>query len=53
MRTISNTDELVRELERSLREDKLAGSGDRIVILLGAPAGTRGSTNLLKLHTIT
>ena len=41
------------ELERSLREEKLAGSGDRIVILLGAPAGTRGGTNLMKLHTIT
>lgn len=52
MRTISNTDELIRELERSLREEKLAGSGDRIVILLGAPAGARGSTNLMKLHTI-
>ncbi|MEK9172901.1 MAG: pyruvate kinase [Nitrospirota bacterium] len=53
MRTIPNTDELIRELERSLREEKLAGSGDRIVILLGAPAGTRGGTNLMKLHTIT
>jgi pyruvate kinase len=52
MRTIPNTDELIRELERSLRAEKLAGSGDRIVILLGAPAGTRGSTNLMKLHTI-
>jgi pyruvate kinase len=53
MRTIPNTDDLIRELERSLREEKLAGSGDRIVILLGAPAGTRGRTNLMKLHTIT
>ncbi len=53
MRTIPNTDELIRELERSLREEKLAESGDRIVILLGAPAGTRGRTNLMKLHTIT
>jgi pyruvate kinase len=52
MRTIPNTDELIRELERSLREEKLAGSGDRIVILLGAPTGTRGRTNLMKLHTI-
>ena len=53
MRTIPNTDELIRELERSLRDEKLAGPGDRIVILLGAPIGTRGSTNLMKLHTIT
>ena len=52
MRTITNTDELIRELERSLREDKLAEAGDGIVILLGAPAGTRGSTNLMKLHRI-
>lgn len=47
-----NTDELIIELERSLREEKLVTSGDRIVILLGAPVGTRGSTNLMKLHTI-
>ena len=52
MRPIPNTDELIRELERSLREEKLAGSGDRIVILLGAPAGTRGSTNLMEVHMI-
>jgi len=53
MRTIPNTDELIRELERSLREEKLASAGDRIVILMGAPVGERGSTNLMKLHTIT
>jgi pyruvate kinase len=53
MNTTPNTDELIRELERSLRDEKLAVSGDRIVILLGAPVGTRGSTNLMKLHTIT
>jgi pyruvate kinase len=47
-----NTDQLIIELERSLREEKLVKSGDRIVILLGAPVGTRGGTNLMKLHTI-
>jgi pyruvate kinase len=52
MRTIPNTDELIRELETSLRAEKLADSGDRLVILLGAPAGTAGGTNLMKLHTI-
>ena len=52
MRTIENTDDLIHELERSLREDKLAEVGDRIVIVTGAPVGTRGSTNLMKLHTL-
>jgi pyruvate kinase len=52
MRTIQNTDELIRELERSLREEKLAEVGDRIVIVTGAPVGTRGSTNLMKLHIV-
>jgi pyruvate kinase len=51
-RATPNTDQLIRELERSLRDEKLAGPGDRIVILLGAPVGARGSTNLMKLHTI-
>ena len=52
MRAIPNTDELISELEASLRAEKLADSGDHLVILLGAPAGTAGSTNLMKLHTI-
>jgi hypothetical protein len=30
----------------------LVEAGDRIVILLGAPAGMRGATNLMKLHRI-
>ena len=50
--TTAHTDQLIRDLERSLRDEKLAGPGDRIVILLGAPVGARGSTNLMKLHTI-
>ena len=52
MRRISNTDELIRELERSLRDEKFAQTGDRIVVLLGAKTGTSGSTSLIKLHTI-
>ena len=52
MQTIENTDDLVRELERTLREEKLAEAGDRIVIVTGAPVGTRGGTNLMKLHTL-
>jgi pyruvate kinase len=52
MRRIANTDELIRELERSLRDEKFAQTGDRIVVLLGAKTGTSGSTSLIKLHTI-
>ncbi len=52
MRRIPNTDELIHELERSLREEKFAQTGDRIVVLLGAKTGTSGSTSLIKLHTI-
>jgi pyruvate kinase len=52
MRRISNTDELIHELERSLRDEKFAQTGDRIVVLLGAKTGTSGSTSLIKLHTI-
>jgi pyruvate kinase len=52
MRRIPNTDELIHELERSLRDEKLAETGDRIVILLGTTLGASGSTNIIKLHTI-
>jgi pyruvate kinase len=52
MRMIANTDELIRELERTLRDEKLVESGDRIVLVTGVPTGTQGSTNLMKLHRI-
>lgn len=52
IRPLSNTDEMIREVEKSLLRNKTVRKGDRIVITAGSPLLTRGKTNLLKLHTI-
>ncbi len=50
--TGSTFEELVGLAEKTLTERKLAGKGDRILILGGVPAGKAGSTNFIKIHTI-
>lgn len=52
LRPLSSTDEMIREVERSLLGDGMARKGDRIVITAGTPVLGSGKTNLLKLHTI-
>lgn len=52
MRPLSHTDEMIREVERSLLKDRLVRKGDRIVITASTPILGAGKTNLLKLHTV-
>ncbi|MBN1348816.1 pyruvate kinase [candidate division KSB1 bacterium] len=52
MQVIENTDQVIAQVDRILLEKKLAQKGDVIVITLGAPVYTRGTTNLMKLHQI-
>jgi pyruvate kinase len=47
-----SVEELVRSLDRVLLRDKLAARGDRVVVLLGAPVGRSGSTNVIKVHRV-
>lgn len=49
---VEHTDDMVDQVDRTLRESGLARSGDLVVIAAGSPAGTAGSTNMLKLHRI-
>ena len=49
---IVQTDERVLQVERRLKEEKLVATGDRIVIVSGAPLGQPGGTNFLKLHEV-
>jgi pyruvate kinase len=46
------TDEMVREVDEALLEDKLAEVGDVCVIVAGSPPGIPGSTNALRVHTV-
>lgn len=46
------TDEMVALVDQALLELGRGGRGDPVVIVAGAPAGTPGSTNLLRVHRL-
>ena len=48
----SNTDEMIRQVDRSLLDLGRYRRGDLVVIVAGAPPGTVGSTNLIHVHRI-
>ncbi|MFQ5695463.1 MAG: pyruvate kinase alpha/beta domain-containing protein, partial [Terriglobia bacterium] len=49
---VREIDALAREAEKRLRREKLARRGDVVALVAGTPLQTRGTTNLLKFHTI-
>ena len=52
MASIQNPDDRVPAVERQLIEERLAKSGDCVVLLSGAGTGQVGGTNAMKLHRI-
>lgn len=52
MKTLSSTDEMIKEVEDSLIKRGLARRGDRIVITASIPVFGSGRTNMVKLHRI-
>lgn len=52
MPLIEQTDTRISEVERRLKSEGLAKTGDIIVIVSGALVGQRGGTNLMKLHEV-
>jgi pyruvate kinase len=51
-RGLKNIDELTREAESRLREEKMVEHGDVVGIIAGTPVGAKGSTNLMRLRRI-
>src|SRR3954454_22173784 len=49
---MKTTDEMIREVDRSMLELGRYKRGDLVVIVAGAPPGTVGSTNLIHVHRI-
>ncbi|MEP7029290.1 MAG: pyruvate kinase, partial [Candidatus Eisenbacteria bacterium] len=49
---VGHTDEMVRQVERALIDLGRGKEGDLVVIVAGTPPGTRGSTNMLKIHRL-
>lgn len=52
MRTLSSTDEMIKEVEASLLQRNLAKRGERIVVTASIPVLGSGRTNMVKLHRI-
>lgn len=52
MRTLSSTDEMIKEVEISLLKRNLARRGEVIVITASIPVLGSGRTNMVKLHRI-
>jgi pyruvate kinase len=46
----AHTDEMLGQIEQTLRERDLATSGESVVITAGVPVGSGESTNMLKIH---
>lgn len=49
---IKSTDMLIEKMDKFLLRTKLVKKGDTLVVLLGAPVGVPGNTNLMKLHRV-
>jgi len=45
-------DEVIKQTEIMLLEKEVVKIGDRIVVLLGTPIFTKGTTNLMKVHVV-
>ena len=48
----SHTDEMVDHTDRALVESGQVEKGDTVVIVFGAPPGTLGSTNSIRVHVV-
>ena len=47
-----STDQMMEQMEHRLKNAGLVSSGDQIAFTSGQPIGKRGTTNMMKLHTI-
>jgi len=52
MRPPGTTDEMVKEVERSLVREKIVRKSDRIIIISCSPLSTMKKTNFMKIHRI-
>ena len=51
-RVVSNTDEMVKQVDALLIESKRVPKGEAVVIIAGSPPGIPGSTNALRVHIV-
>src|SRR5690554_283199 len=49
---VANSDEMVGQVDQTLRANGLAEQGDLVVVVSGAPVGVPGTTNSMQVHRI-
>ncbi|AYF99080.1 pyruvate kinase [Protaetiibacter intestinalis] len=49
---VTHTDAMYAQVDTVLLENKLAGLGDKVVVISGSPPGIPGSTNDLRVHVV-
>lgn len=49
---VDDTDEMIHDVDRQLRELEICDDGDVVIITAGTPIGRRGTTNTMKVHLI-
>jgi len=49
---VAHTDDMIRQVDKSLTESGLAEEGDRVVIIAGSPPGRAGATNMIRVRKI-
>ncbi len=50
--SVANSDEMVAQVDQTLRAHDLAEEGDLVVVVSGAPVGVPGTTNAMQVHRI-
>ena len=50
--SVANSDEMVAQVDQTLRAHGLAEPGDVVVVVSGAPVGVPGTTNSMQVHRI-
>mgnify|MGYP001506542522 CR=1 FL=1 len=49
---VEHTDEMISQVDHSLRQLGMRDHVDRVVMVAGSPPGTSGTTNLIRIHRI-
>ena len=49
---VTSTDAMVRQVDHAMLSIERFQRGDLVVIVAGAPPGTAGSTNLIRVHRL-
>lgn len=49
---VKHTDEMVDQVDQVCRAERIAATGERLVLVAGTPPGVAGTSNLLRVHDV-